>query len=63
MTMPGECGARKSKGVSRKASSLMDLAAKGKPAYFDGPFLTDEEAHGEKCGGDEELLEGGDARS
>ena len=34
----------------------MDLAAKGKPAYFDGPFLTDEEAHGEKCGGDEELL-------
>ena len=35
----------------------MDLAAKGKPAYFDGPFLTDEEAHGEKGRGDEELLE------
>ena len=45
----------------------MDLAAKGKPAYFDGPFLTDEEArgekgedeeaHGEKSKGDEELLE------
>ena len=40
--------------------SLMDLAAKGRPAYFDGPFLTDEEAHGEKGEdgkGDEELLE------
>ena len=38
----------------------MDLAAKGKPAYFDGPFLTDDEAHGEKGEdgkGDEELLE------
>ena len=48
--------ARKPKGASGKVSSLMDLAAKGKPAYFDGPFLTDEEAHGEKGGGDEELL-------
>ena len=39
---------------------MMDLAAKGRPAYFDGPFLTDEEAHGEKGEdgkGDEELLE------
>ena len=49
--------ARKPKGASGKVASLMDLAAKGKPAYFDGPFLTDEEAHGEKGKGDEELLE------
>lgn len=35
----------------------MDLAAKGKPAYFDGPFLTDDEVHGEKGKDDEELLE------
>ncbi len=53
----GRGAARKPKGTSSKVSSLMDLAAKGKPAYFDGPFLTDEEAHGEKSKGDEELLE------
>lgn len=56
----GRCAARKPKDAPGKGASLMDLAAKGRPAYFDGPFLTDEEAHGEKGEdgkGDEELLE------
>ncbi|WP_461545645.1 hypothetical protein, partial [Senegalimassilia anaerobia] len=56
----GWCAARKPKDAPGKAASLMDLAAKGRPAYFDGPFLIDEEAHGEKGEddkGDEELLE------
>ena len=56
----GQGAARKPKDAPGKGASLMDLAAKGRPAYFDGPFLTDEEAHGEKGGngkGDVELLE------
>ena len=53
----GQGAARKPKDALGKGISLMDLAAKGKPAYFDGPFLTDEEAHGESDKGDEELLE------
>ena len=56
----GQGAARKPKDAPGKGASLMDLAAKGRLAYFDGPFLTDEEAHGEKGGngkGDVELLE------
>ena len=56
----GRCAARKPKDAPGKGASLMDLAAKGRPAYFDGPFLTDEEARGEKGEngeGDVELLE------
>lgn len=38
-----------------RAKSLMDLAAANKPAYFDGPFLSDEDVHG-KQSDEEDLL-------
>ena len=53
----GQDAACKPENAPGKGASLMDLAAKGKPAYFDGPFLTDDEVHGEKDKNDEELLE------
>ena len=55
----GAAGAKpKSKGgkAPSRGKSLMDLAAARKPAYFDGPFLSDEDVHGSDSRDDEELL-------
>ena len=41
--------------AATRPKSLMDLAAAHKPAYFDGPFLSDKDVHGSDSD-DEELL-------
>ncbi len=47
--------ASNAKAEKPRAKSLMDLAAANKPAYFDGPFLSDEDVHG-KHSDDEDSL-------